>query len=146
MAVKVLTPEQLYDSLAAGARRPTRTARHGPPKAPRQAGQGGARQIAPRSQFVTFFEDEDASDPTEYQAGIPQALRLMNAPQLNNATLLDPHRCRPSKTPDQIIEQLYLATLSRRPTAEETTAPDRSTSPSTRAKPARATATCCGRC
>ena len=80
---------------------------------------GAKRQdLTPRSLFVAFFEDEDATDPTEFQQGIPQALRLMNGPQLNNAAVLNP-MLKADKTPEQIIDRLYLTTLSRRPTAPE---------------------------
>jgi hypothetical protein len=79
------------------------------------AGRPGA--ATPRQAFVAFFKVEDA-DPTEYQAGIPQALRLMNAPPLNNAGLLDPI-LKSGKDPEQVIAALYLRTLSRRPAPDE---------------------------
>jgi hypothetical protein len=117
VAVKVLTPEQLYDSL---------TQVLGAPRAPaarqgRPAAAGAARRLAggPRAAFVAFFGVEDGStDPTEYQAGIPQVLRLMNAPQLNNAAMLNP-LLRANKAPAQIVDHLYVATLSRHPTPQE---------------------------
>jgi hypothetical protein len=63
------------------------------------------------------------ADQTEYQAGIPQALRLMNGPQLTNGqaalALLK------GKTPEQAVEHLYLATMSRRPTTKERETIDR---------------------
>ena len=95
-------------------------ARHGPAQGrPGRPSEGARRQnLTPRSLFVAFFEDEDATDPTEFQQGIPQALRLMNGPQLNNAAVLVP-MLRSNRTPEQIIERLYLITLSRRPTAQE---------------------------
>lgn len=115
MAVKVMTPEQMFDSLvrvlgnvpapANRARRPTAAAAR-------------LRNITPRMLFVAFFKGEDNADPTEYQAGIPQVLRLMNAPMLNNASMLAP-LLKAGKPPGQIIEHLYLAALSRRPTPHE---------------------------
>jgi hypothetical protein len=72
----------------------------------------------PRNVFVDFFKVED-SDPTEYQGGIPQALRLMNAPPLNNAMANSP-LVRSNKPLKQAVQDLYLASLSRRPTARET--------------------------
>jgi hypothetical protein len=117
MAVKVLTPEQLYDSLVQVLGAPT------PENFRRRQGVAAAaaarlRNITPRMVFVAFFKGEDNAEPTEYQAGIPQVLRLMNSPQLNNTTMLAP-LLKSGKTPEQIIEYLYLATLSRRPTAPE---------------------------
>jgi hypothetical protein len=56
----------------------------------------------------------------EYQAGIPQALRLMNAPMLNaNGPIVARLAQAANFKPPQVIEQLYLTTLSRRPTAQE---------------------------
>jgi hypothetical protein len=84
-------------------------------------GRGGAAGRGPgnpRTAFVNFFSVEEGADPTEYQAGIPQALRLMNAPPLNNVAVLE-RLTKANNTPAQNIEQLYLATLSRRPTAKE---------------------------
>jgi hypothetical protein len=71
----------------------------------------------PRQQFVAFFKVEDV-DPTEYQVGIQQALRLMNSPQMNNASILNA-LLREAKEPAEVIEQLFLKTLSRRPTPQE---------------------------
>jgi hypothetical protein len=114
MAVKVLTPEQLFDSLTAILGAPN------PANRPRRQGAAAARlgNISPRTQFVNFFKGEENADSTEYQAGIPQVLRLMNSPQLNNASMLAPV-LKSDKTPAQVVEHLYLATLSRRPTAHE---------------------------
>ena len=54
----------------------------------------------------------------EYQAGIPQALRLMNAPQLTtSAALVD--QATKAGTPAQGIDLLYMATVSRHPDADE---------------------------
>ncbi|MFO0846272.1 MAG: DUF1549 and DUF1553 domain-containing protein [Gemmataceae bacterium] len=111
MAIKPLTPEQLYDALThlTGAeRRPALRNR-----AQMKGGAGG-----PREAFVNFFSAEDGADPTEYQTGIPQVLRLMNSPQFNNAAALAP-LVRSGNGPDEVIERLFLTVLARRPTAEE---------------------------
>ena len=68
---------------------------------------------------MAFFMNEDGSDPTQYQAGIPQALRLMNAPQLSGGGALLQQVLKSSRSPAQVIERLYLTTLSRRPTQAE---------------------------
>jgi hypothetical protein len=114
MAVKVLTPEQLFDSLAEVVGAP------GQVNLPRRQGAAAARfrNITPRALFVLFFKGDENADPTEYQAGIPQVLRMMNSPQLNNASMLNPI-LKAGKTPEQVVEHLYLATLSRRPTRHE---------------------------
>jgi hypothetical protein len=114
MAVKVLTPEQLFDSLTGVLGAPNQ------PNLPRRQGAAALRfrNITPRTQFVAFFKGDENADPTEYQAGIPQVLRMMNSPQLNNAGMLNPI-LKSGKTPEQIVEHLYLATLSRRPARHE---------------------------
>jgi len=113
MYIKTLTPEQLFDSIVQVV---------GTPKGGFGPGggigkKGGPR--TPRDQFINFFRVEEGSDPLEYQSGIPQALRLMNAPQLNNGgKTLEEALKRP--TPAEAIDYLYLATVSRHPTAAET--------------------------
>jgi hypothetical protein len=150
MAVKVLTPEQLFDSIVQVVGNPDRQQQG------RKDGKGGKGQFAnkggfankgllgakpnqdnkdnkdakndplmalrqqmfaPRNQFVSFFKGEDP-DPTEYQAGIPQALRLMNGPQFNNAMANSP-LVRSGKPVQLAVQELYLASLSRRPSPHE---------------------------
>jgi hypothetical protein len=114
--VKPLTPEQLYDSLnvvLGSAPRGRET--------PGGKGQVGRRLAGgPREQFIAFFAADEGALATEYHAGIPQALRLMNAPQMNNTNAVAASLAQGQRTPAQVVEQLYLSTLSRRPTAEET--------------------------
>ncbi len=109
MAVKVMSPEQLYDSLTAitGSVKPER-----PVKNAQKRPQTG------RDAFVNFFQVEEGADPTEYQAGIPQVLRLMNSNQFNN-TAVAASLVRAGKKPEEVIEHLFLTTLARRPTAAE---------------------------
>jgi hypothetical protein len=111
MAVKSLTPEQLYDVL---------TQLMGPPNAggPRNRPMPNRPFANPREAFVTFFSAEEGADPTEYHTGIPQVLRLMNGPRFNNGAALGPI-VRSGKTPSEMLERLYLTVLARRPTAEE---------------------------
>jgi hypothetical protein len=111
MPVRVLSAEQLYDSLTAiiGAdeRRPNRD------KNPGQKGMGND----PRDAFVNFFDVDDAATSTEYVAGIPQALRLMNSTKMRRPALVEKLGAKLSA--EQTLEQIYLATLSRKPSAEE---------------------------
>jgi hypothetical protein len=113
MAIKVLTPEQLFDSL---------TGLMGAGGRPRDLLRGGAalrRRFAnPRAAFVAFFGLEDGADPTEYAAGIPQVLRLMNSPEFNGASRLGP-LMQKAKGEGEVVEKLYLAALARRPTTVE---------------------------
>jgi hypothetical protein len=112
-AVKVMTPEQLFDSLVQVLGAPNRADL---PRRPMGAANRGA-PANPRAAFINFFKVEDA-DPTEYNVGIPQALRLMNGPQMNNPAVLDP-LLKAGKGPAEILESLYLRTLSRKPRPEE---------------------------
>jgi hypothetical protein len=112
MAIKPLTPGQLYDCIGqvmGGAAAPARRDRAAGP-----ARFGGT----PREAFISSFGIEDGADPTEYQAGIPQVLRLMNAPQLNRAGAIN-SLLREGKSQAEIVEALYLKVLSRRPSGEE---------------------------
>jgi hypothetical protein len=113
MAAKPLTPQQLYDSLTAvlGTQDETRAAR----RRARKAGAGATTRAA----FVDFFRPAEGADPTEYATGIPQVLRLMNAPQMNRGGTQVADLVKPGRTPAENIERLYLATLSRRPSAAE---------------------------
>jgi hypothetical protein len=111
MPIKVMTGEQLFDSLSLvlGAQRGD---------APRPGPGGRGQQGNARTQFVNFFLADEGADPTEYASGIPQALRLMNSPQLNNTARLN-EIVKDSKTPEAGVEKLFLVTLSRRPTDAE---------------------------
>jgi hypothetical protein len=116
MSVKVLSPEQLFDSLTqvTGGARGTemRGAAKGPAaKGPRTGG---------REQFVNFFlAGADSASALDYEVGIPQALRLMNSPIASSPAAVRAVTGGASK-PEEAIERIYLAALSRRPTAEET--------------------------
>jgi hypothetical protein len=71
----------------------------------------------PRAAFVAFFGLEE-SNPLEYQAGIPQTLRLMNAPQVNQAAQNHP-LVRGNEEPAAAVEKIFLTTLARRPAGAE---------------------------
>ncbi|MGE3809636.1 MAG: hypothetical protein AB7K24_33645, partial [Gemmataceae bacterium] len=59
------------------------------------------------------------ADPIAFNQGIPQALRLMNSPQFNRGGQTLDQAIKAGKTPGQIIEKLYLGTIARRPTSNE---------------------------
>lgn len=110
MPIKVLTPEQLFDSLVlvtgnAGNRTPA-----------------GKPINNPRADFVSFFRSEGESEPTSYSRGIPQALRLMNSGQFlgpRSEAFVMKQLVEPGTAPAQAVERLYLRVLSRRPSADE---------------------------
>jgi hypothetical protein len=117
-AIKVLSGEQLFDSLIAVIG-PV----GGKDAGLRKNGQKGGPQ-GPRDQFALFFQGGDNAPPTTYEAGIPQALRLMNSPLMATARLTNVATRAAEITratpPEKAIEKLYLTTMSRRPTADET--------------------------
>jgi hypothetical protein len=113
MTVKTLTPEQLYDSLNLVTASGEKVA-----PSPRPAG-GKKGPAGGRDGFVQFFlGGAETSNPTEYEAGIPQVLRLMNSRITGNPNVVKSFVTTGDK-PATVIEKLYLATLSRRPTTAE---------------------------
>ncbi len=111
MAVKPLTPEQLYDSLATvlGTLREGRERKGGKK----------AEVTFSRAKFIEFFDVPDGADTTEYTTGIPQVLQLMNSSPMNrNAKIVD-ELIDAKLPPEQGVERLYFATLSRRPSQAE---------------------------
>ncbi len=116
--MKVMIPEQLYDSLqvlqarAGGPQKGEKVAR--PQAFLKGAGNG-------RDAFVSFFlAGADKANAAEYEAGIPQALRLMNSRQtLGNNPGAARSFAKSNATPAETLDEMYLATLSRRATADE---------------------------
>lgn len=111
MTVKVMTPEQLFDSLETVIG-----------KMPARPGtqRGGVRTTGgARANFVAFFQGDEGADPTEFQSGIPQALRLMNSGEVSNNAALLTQAVKSGKNPTQVVEHLYLGTVTRHPTQAE---------------------------
>src|SRR5262249_26331375 len=109
--VRVLMPEQLYDSLTtilgtANAKVETKD------KAAKKGPQ------TPRDNFINFFRVDEAN-PLEYQNGIPQALRMMNSPFTAKSDVTAAQITAGTKTPAEAIERIYMTTLARRPTTNE---------------------------
>jgi hypothetical protein len=102
----------MYDSLEKVSGPVTRTER--------PVRQGNRTPTGPRDSFVSFFRGDEGGDPMEYNHGIPQALRLMNSNQFSRSQVLD-KIAKNSPKPEEVIEELYLATLSRRPSETEVT-------------------------
>jgi hypothetical protein len=117
-ALRGLSAEQLYDSLsvAIGLGNPTAPATNNPLNLGQPTG--------PRQEFLTRFTNL-GERPTEVQTSILQALHLMNGQLVGDATSLENSRTLaaileyPGFTTQQRIETLYLAALTRLPTATE---------------------------
>lgn len=116
MPLKRMTPEQLYDSLvqATGFRDNNTT----------QQPLNPFGDDSVRNQFLAKFSDQSARR-SEAQTSIPQALSLMNGVFMNDATSLERSQIMsaiielPVLDTAGRIETLCLATLTRRPDAEE---------------------------
>jgi hypothetical protein len=114
MQVKTLSPEQLYDSLARATRKTEAIA----PNAPGQPPVPGSRQ-----QFIARF-NMGTPEATEFVAGIPQILALMNGALTDEATHVDRGGLlqaidAPLFDDRERVEALFLSVLSREPSADE---------------------------
>lgn len=115
MAVKGLTPEQLFDSLAeaTGFYQPFRT-----------DNPFILDQDTPRAEFLRLFRN-DSDSPTERETTILQALAMMNGTFIADATSLEESHTLaatlefPLMTAEQRLETLFLAALGRKPTTAE---------------------------
>lgn len=116
MSLRVMTPEQLWDSLVGVfGREPAMPAgKLGRPVVVQRDGM----PTTPRGEFVRSFLIEGAA-PTEFTHGVPHALRLLNGLQFNNVKEVVTRLVPAKSEPPQAVESLYLATLSRRPNAAE---------------------------
>lgn len=138
MPARVMTADQLYDSLKLAYGDAKLDLRNHDPK----DGNANGESAAVGDEYLEFqrkfcTNEEDASDFTH---GIPQMLAMLNHPRLLTGgptlaafarlpyTPIDKNG-KPGKTvpapvgaapsPEKVVEWLYLSTLSRRPTAEE---------------------------
>lgn len=116
MAIKSLSAEQIYDCLLEATRR--REQVH-----PQGVFFGGRSFDANRQAFLAKFR-APTQETTSYEAGIPQALTLMNGSLVREATDLGRSDIlialdAPFFTDEKRIETLFLSTLSRHSTKLE---------------------------
>ncbi len=114
MAVRVQTPFQLFDSLEVVFALANNEKTPPPTDATRKVKAGE------RGRFAVFFRGEDDADPADYEAGIPQVLYLMNSGHHYKIAKAANEVVAKKKTPESITETMFLATLSRLPTDQET--------------------------
>jgi hypothetical protein len=108
MAVKVLTPEVLFDALETFS------------KSSGGSGKGSGKGSGEsREQFLHSFRIEEDATATEYIQGIPQLLRMMNASTPNRGAAIVEKLVSSKASRTEAVETLYLTALSRRPSAEE---------------------------
>jgi hypothetical protein len=119
MQLKPMSPEQLFDSLLTATRA-------------NQAGSGDEdhrKRDAWMRQFLFAFANDEAEESTSFQGTIPQALMMMNGELMTDAVSCKPgsflydvveQAPRQKRTPEAfMVDSLYLAALSRHPTAKE---------------------------
>ncbi len=114
-ALRGLTPEQFFDSLAeaTGFYQPYRT-----------DNPFVIDDESPRGRFLTLFRDENDS-PLMKETTILQALAMMNGDFVDNATSLDDSQTLraiadfPLMSDDEKLDTLFIAALSRKPTESE---------------------------
>src|SRR5262245_18404082 len=121
MTVKSMNPDALWDSLilATGYKEITPFLQPNP-KATRGDVIPGFR-LPPKGarwQFLRFFDKDESAETTETGHGIPQFLCLMNPHQFNKKSPYLEKVVAEQKTPEKIIETLFLSTLARRPTSD----------------------------
>ncbi len=118
MAVKVMTPEMLYDSLRLALEVPE-IATPNEPKLKAVDSETGPQSV--RTRFVQFYRGISSSeDPTDYTFGVPQVLRLMNQANFKDGGKIVPRLLKEHPTePERILDTLFLNTLARLPDAEE---------------------------
>ena len=118
MAIKSLTPEQLYDSLS--------RILVGRPSNNVPGTRAVSRLFDPRRQAFVAKMQSPRTSPTQYDAGVPQALTLMNGSEMREATHLEQSGLlgsidAPFLSNEERVDVLFLSTLSRYPTDQERT-------------------------
>ncbi len=119
MKLKPMQPEQLFDSLI------TATSAH---KA--GGGESDKKRDAWMRQFVVTFANDEAGESSNFQGTIPQALMMMNGEMMSKATggqagsylrhVLDQATLQRKVPPLRyVVDDLYLAALSRYPSSNE---------------------------
>lgn len=111
MAVKVMSPDVLYDALLQVLE--VKQLEFDLPESLRVLLPPAERA---RLRFVRFFRTE-AAEADEFARGVPHVLSLLNSEAVNATT--PAVRKLSSLPPEQAVEQLYLTALTRRPTADE---------------------------
>ena len=123
MSLKPLTAEQLYDCLATATGRTDLGRQFNSPMQFGIATDVDRFTDPGRAAFLTQFRTS-LDQRTDYQAGIPQALTLMNGSMIASATSDAPKGILRSLSAPFFddktrVEKLFVATLSRKPTDKE---------------------------
>ncbi len=120
MTPKVLTPEQLYDALCGALEVPDLAPPADPKNPPKKPNPKAPPPPSHRSLFVGQFRGPGVTDePTELKLGVPHALKLMNEATFNTGGKVVDRVLESAKSPADALEELFLAVLCRKPTADE---------------------------
>jgi hypothetical protein len=119
MALRPMSPEQLFDSLL------TATGAH-------KAGSGAADDKKRETwlrQFLFAFGNDEGDEATSFQGTIPQALMMMNGELMKDALsgkpgsflagCIEQSRTQARSPESYLVNQIYLAALSRYPSRKE---------------------------
>lgn len=117
MPVRLMPADVMYDSLRLALNDPNLDVRSYDPKEAVKFGESSPTG-SPYDEFVRLFAISE-ENPTTFTHGIPQFLALINHPRVRSGGKTPDDLIKAKVTPEQAIETMYLATLSRPPTAEE---------------------------
>ncbi len=115
--VKVLSTDQLYDSLRQALQDPKLDLRTYDKKALRRFGESSPVGDE-YTEFQRLFET-DENDSTHFTHGIPQFLALLNHPQVSSGGPKVDKLIKAKTEPQQAVNELYFETLSRPPSPDE---------------------------
>ncbi|HEX4607989.1 MAG TPA: DUF1549 domain-containing protein, partial [Urbifossiella sp.] len=117
MPVRVMAADALYDSLKLAFADPGLDLRTYDAREAARFGESSPVGT-PYEEFAKLFATNE-DDATDFTHGIPQLLALLNHPRLRAGGKAIDELLKGKPDPAAGVEALYLATLSRRPTAEE---------------------------
>ena len=115
MPLRVMSPDTLYDAMV----QTLEVSEIAIPGYVPPGGKTPPKSPPPRELFVNTFRQAEDANPREYDHGVLQILQLVNWKEFNLGGAVV-KRLLDAKTPnDKVVEQLYLLSLSRLPTAAE---------------------------
>jgi len=117
LPVRVMSADQLYESLRLALGDPKLDLRAYDERHANSFGESSP-VADPYTEFTRLFTTNE-EDPSDLTHGIPQYLALLNHPRLRSGGQLVLQLQKAKLEPAAAIEELYLATLSRKPDGEE---------------------------
>lgn len=124
MPVRVMTPHGLHDSIQTVNRLgdapppPKDPSKEAAPLTDEEKIKASIRARSGRDSAANFFKGEENPSPIAYEAGLPQALRLMNSQEMQRGSRVVALLAKRSPEHDKIVNGLYLTILAR-PASEE---------------------------